>query len=66
MSILGPLARMPATMSRRMRVRFSNVPPYLPGRVWALEELVQQIAVAMLDVHEVDADVARRSSPAAM
>ena len=34
-SILFPLARLPATMSRRIRVRFSKLPPNLPSRVCA-------------------------------
>ena len=35
MSIGFPLARMPAMISRRMRVRFPKLPPYFPGRVCA-------------------------------
>ena len=36
-------------------MRFSKLPPYCPGRSTALRELVPQVAVAVLDVDEVEA-----------
>ena len=39
------------------RVRFSNEPPYLPGPRPGGQQLVEQIAVALLDVDEVKADL---------
>ena len=38
------------------RVRFSSEPPYLPGREPGGEELVEQVSMALLDIHEVEAD----------
>ena len=40
------------------RVRFSSEPPYLPGPRARAEQLVTQIAVAVLEVDEGEADVA--------
>ena len=37
-------------------MRPSKSPPKRPGRARALEELVQQIAVACFDVHELESD----------
>ena len=48
----GTSARMPSTISRRKRVRPSSDPPYLPGRGHAAQELVTEVAVAVLDVDE--------------
>ena len=50
---------MPATISRRKRVRFSSDPPKSPGRRLGREKLVAQVAVTVLQVDEVEADVAR-------
>ena len=44
-------------ISRRKRVRFSKLPPYLPGACAGAEKFVAEIAVAMLDVDEIEAEV---------
>ena len=60
----GASARMPATIERRKRVRFSKLPPYRPGAIGGAQELVTQIPVAVLHVDECKSDplgVARRA-----
>jgi hypothetical protein len=52
-------ARMRRKVSRTKRVRFSSEPPYLPGRVRAPRQFVEQVAVALLEVDEVAARVSR-------
>jgi len=54
-SILFSAARIPAMISRRMRVRFSNDPPNFSGTGEGTEEFMKQIAVAMLEIDEVGA-----------
>ena len=44
-------------------MRFSKLPPYGPGRVIGREELVAQVAVAVLDVDELEARPAGPSGP---
>ena len=43
-------------ISRMNRVRFSSEPPYLPGPRPGRQQLVEQVAMALLDVDEVEAD----------
>jgi len=50
----GATARPPFTTSRRKRVRFSKLPPYSPSRVCALQKLVAEITVTMLDIDEIE------------
>ena len=56
----GASARMPAIDSCRNRVRFSSVPPNLPRATARAQQLVEQIAVTVLDVHELKPDVLRQ------
>ena len=46
-------------MLARKRVRFSKLPPYVPGRGPRAEQLVPEVAVAVLDVDEGEARLAR-------
>ena len=57
----GWASRIRPTSSRMNRVRFSNEPPYLPGRRPGGEQLVEQVAVALLEVDEVEADPERQA-----
>ena len=52
----GTVARMPSTTAKRNRVRFSRLPPYRPCAIARAQQLVTEVAVAVLDVDELEAD----------
>ena len=55
----GTSARMPSTISRTKRVRFSRLPAVAARPVARREQLVPEVAVAVLDVDEVEAGALR-------
>ena len=57
----GTRARIPATTSRRKRVRFSKAAAVGAGARVRAQELVPEVAVAVLDVHEPEARLAARA-----
>ena len=50
----GASVRIPSTISRRKRVRFSKLPPYLPA-FYSAEKFMTEIAVTVFDIHKMEA-----------